>query len=89
MAYKIEFVDLDEVRTRAIIPATRNANVATVKVIKLPTNAVIGLHFGDGGDYWPLRNQGTQFKFCPIETGGVYVTNPAGADTVELGITYD
>lgn len=88
-AYQVLQFDLATIRDKEVINTTRNNPVATVSVIQLPAGAGVSIHFGQGGQAWPLLNQGAMFEPCPPERDGVYLSNPAGAGTLILAVTYE
>lgn len=87
-AYKIREFDLAAARDKALI-YDRQVPVATVSVIQLPAGAVVSLRFGQGSDDVPLLNQGMEFKPCPPERDGVYLSNPVGGGIVKLLVSFE
>lgn len=86
--YKLREFDLATVRDRQVI-YDRAVPIATLAVMQLPGGAAASLRFGQGNDDIPLLNQGMEFKPCPAERDGVYLTNPAGAGTLKLLISFE
>lgn len=78
-------LDLSVARDRAVIPATQANPVATVNAQLVPNAASI--HFGQGGE--PLRLvQGKDYRPCPPETDGVFISNVASSGFLILAVTY-
>lgn len=86
--YKLREFDLAVVRDKIAI-YDRAIPIATVAVIQLPAGASTALRFGQGNDDIPLLNQGMEFKPCPPERDGVYLTNPAGAGILKLLVSFE
>lgn len=86
--YDVIDFDLATPRTKEPVGTTRGNPVATVVVIALPAGADVDVHFGQGGQPWPLLNQGMQFKLCPPERNGVLLTNVIGGGILTLGVSY-
>lgn len=82
-------LDLSVARERIVIDSTVNAPVGFITIITLPAGADVGIHMGTGGKRWPLKNQGQFFKICPPIRTGIYVSNPVGGGTLQLGISFD
>ncbi len=85
-AYQRFDLNLATPRQREVLSGTQGAKVATVYAVKL--DAAASLHFGQGGQEWPIE-VGKSYEPCPAETGGVYVTNAAAGGTLSLMVTMD
>jgi hypothetical protein len=85
--YDVIDFDLSTRRDKEPIGTTRGNPVATVVVIRLPAGADVSIIFGQG-QLWPLLNQGMQFKLCPPERNGAFLTNPVGGGILTLGVSY-
>ncbi len=87
--YKRIVLPLDTPRdTPTELDGTRNRPIATVQAAQVPAGSVAALHFGPGTDPWPIANQGLQWKPCPMERGGLFVTNLAGGGEIVLMVTF-
>jgi len=84
-AYQIEAIDLSAPRDRTPIIATLASPVEAVHVIFAPGPA--SLHFGQGGQPWPIV-QGKSYEPCPPETDGIFVSNIAAAGFLLLAISF-
>ena len=85
-AYVIESIDLSAARDRTPIESTFANKVATVHAISVP--GACSLHFGQGGQPWPIV-QGKEYEPCPPEDDGIFVSNVAAAGRLLLGITFE
>lgn len=83
--YTLITLDLSKVRDREPIPATLSNPVATVNAQLVPGAAYI--HFGQGGEQLRIV-QGKDYRPCPAETDGVFVTNVASSGFLVLAVTY-
>jgi hypothetical protein len=84
-AYYIESLDLGTVREKFALVPTLGGRVGAVYCAQLDAPAFV--HFGSG-PAWPLE-QGKTYPPCPPETDGIQISNPLGAGTLVLGISYD
>lgn len=87
-AYRVLNFDLSVVRSKELVTQTRNNEVATVNVVQLPNGAAVSIAFGSGGEDIPLLAQGAEFELCPAEKEGLFITNPAGAGTLVLMVSF-
>lgn len=85
-AYVVEAIDLSAGRDRTPIISTLANKVATVHAIQVPGAA--SLHFGQGGQPWPIV-QGKEYEPCPPESDGIFVTNVAASGFMLLGISFE
>lgn len=79
-------LNLAENRDRQVLPGTQGALVQTVRCTNLPAAARI--HFGPGGSPWDLE-QFVDYRPCPAERGGIYVTNLPAGGTLTLMVTME
>lgn len=77
-------LDLSQARTQEVLTGTQGALVETVRCTSLP--AAAQLHFGQGGAPWDLELF-VDYRPCPPEQGGVYVTNLPAGGTMVLMVT--
>lgn len=77
-------LNLASLRGREVLTGTQGARVATVRCTRL--DAPAQLHFGPGGSPWDIE-LGADYRPCPPETGGIYVTNAASGGTLTLMVT--
>lgn len=83
-----EVLNLDLATVRELVPITQRGKfVAAVAVTALPVGEVAQLSFGDDKPAVDCLVNRT-FQLCPPENYGVYITNPAGAGTIQLVISY-
>lgn len=87
-AYKLFTFDLATPRDKRPI-GDRATPVSTVAVIQLPAGTSAFLRFGQGNDDIPLLNQGMEFRPCPTEKDGVYLTNSAGGGDLKLLVSFE
>lgn len=85
-AYTIDLVDLSSPKEKTPIVSTLASPVVGVYIISAPGPAT--LHFGQGGQPWPVV-QGKYYKFCPPETDGIFVTNTVAAGFLSVAVTYE
>lgn len=86
-AYEVKELDLATARTRQyIIPSGKQIDGVTV--LGLPAGATAEIAFGSSRDYIELFTQGQSFELCPPTTEGLLITNPVGAGTLTLLISY-
>lgn len=85
--YQLLTLDLSVGRDRTpVLPATQAGAVATVNAQLVPNAAQI--HFGQGGE--PLRLiQGKDYRLCPSETDGVFISNVASSGFLVLSVSYE
>ncbi len=73
-------------RDQEVLSGTQGALVATVRCTSLPAAAQI--NFGQGGAKWDLE-QFVDYRPCPAERGGIYVSNLPAGGTLTLMVTMD
>jgi len=79
-------LDLSVARDRVGIPVTLAARIATVNAQVVPGAASI--HFGQGGE--PIRLiQGKDYRPCPPESDGIFVSNVASSGLLILTVTFE
>jgi hypothetical protein len=71
-------------RDQEVISGTQGALVATVRCTNLP--AAAQLSFGQGGAKWDLEAF-VDYRPCPPERNGIYITNLPAGGTLTLMVT--
>jgi hypothetical protein len=85
--YRVLTIDLTTARNRENI-VLRDTIVEAVCILDAPGGLGCSIGFGASGDMIPLTTQGQTFAMCPGENDGVFFTNPAGAGSLRLLISY-
>lgn len=71
-------------RQNEVLTGTQGARVATVRVTSLPAPAQLA--FGQGTALWDIEPN-VDYRPCPPETGGIYVSNAIGGGTMVIMVT--
>lgn len=85
--YEVKNLSLVTARTSFPIVAL-GPQVEGVTVLGIPVGVLAYIRMGSAGDDIPLLTQGQEFKMCPPNSDGVFLTNPASAGTLSLLVSY-
>lgn len=73
-------------RNSEVLTGTQGAKVTTVRFTSVP--APVQVSFGQGTALWDVEAN-VDYRPCPAETGGIYITNAIAGGTLVVMVTME